>query len=199
MEDQSFFSSSSRALNTLSLRSLIGREDLSSISAHKIADTEVKYLQPELNSQLEETDRAYLAGLFDGEGCANATFRSRGVTSKKEKKKVRYFWPTVQFVISGIHSHLQPIQEFVGVGGLYQQKTGVWDFRMTQPKQVLIMTNTLLPYVRLKKRELLTLRKAALFMIRHERRSRWTKAELDEFHKRFVIPLKKRGETWATT
>jgi hypothetical protein len=62
---------------------------------------------------------------------------------------------------------------------------------MTQPKQVLIMTNTILPYVRLKKKELLTLRKAALFMIRHERRSRWTKAELDEFHKRFVIPLKK--------
>ena len=114
-------------MNTLSLRSLIEREGLSSISAHKIADTEAKYLQPELNSQLEETDRVYLAGLFDGEGCANATFRSRGVTSKKEKKKVRYFWPTVQSVISGIHSHLQPIQEFVGIGGLYQQKTGVWD------------------------------------------------------------------------
>ena len=100
---------------------------LTSTSAHKTAKAEVKYLQPELDAQLKEADRAYLAGLFDGEGCANATFRSRGVTSKKEKKKVRYFWPTVQSVISGIHSHLQPIQEFVGIGGLYQQKTGVWD------------------------------------------------------------------------
>lgn len=140
----------------------------------------------ELNlSQLEVVDKAYLAGLFDGEGCANATFRSKKV------KKIRYFWPAVQFVISGAREHLQMIQELVGLGGLYEQKTGVCDFRITQPKEVLKMTNAILPYVRLKKKELLLLKKAALFISRHKKRSRWTKEEKNEFHKRFVLPLKK--------
>lgn len=148
-------------------------------------------MQPELDSQLKDTDRAYLAGLFDGEGCANPTFTSKKHFSKREQKEKIYLWPRVQFVISGTRAHLQEIKRIVGFGGLYRQKTGVWDFRITEPKQVLNMVDIIFPYVKLKKEELLLLKNAALFMLKHKYRTRWTNKEKDFFNKNFVLPSQK--------
>lgn len=150
--------------------------------------------------QLAKTDRAYLAGLFDGEGCANATFKSKKKFSKRKQKEVRYFWPTAQLAISGAYEHLQSIKETVGFGGVYKATRGKgWDFRTTQPKEVLKMIDIILPYVKLKKKELLLLKEAALFISRHKRRSRWSDEEKKEFHKRFVLPLKKEGKLGRPT
>jgi hypothetical protein len=151
-------------------------------------------------SQLKDTDRAYLAGMFDGEGCANATFKSKKVLSKKKQKEIRYFWPTVQFVIAGAHTHLQSIREIVGLGGVYEATVGKgWALRTTQPKKVLIMIDAILPYVKLKKKQLLILKEAALFISQHKKRSRWRDEEKKESHKRFVLPLKKEGKLGRPT
>lgn len=149
----------------------------------------------ELNlSQLKEVDKAYLAGLFDGEGCANATFRSKEVTLKSQKK-VRYFWPTVQLVISNKNRLLLAlIKGMVELGQgrkhLFRDKVSkVWSFRITQPKQVLNLVNVLLQYVKLRNDDLLTLREAALFILKHKYRSRWSREELQFFYKNHVKKL----------
>ncbi len=149
-------------------------------------------LKPELNfSQLEDLDKAYLAGLFDGEGCANPTFASKKYFSSKEQKKKIYHWPRVQFVISNKNRLLlELVKRMVGLGGLYRSKESkVWDLRITKPKQVLNMINALLPYVKLKNENLLVLKEASLFISKHKPRSRWAREELKFFYENYVKKL----------
>jgi len=61
------------------------------------------------------------------------------------------------------------------------------------------MIDIILPYVKLKKKELLLLKEAAVFIYRHKRRSRWNDEEKKEFHRRFVLPLKKGGKLGRPT
>ncbi|MDH5449920.1 MAG: hypothetical protein OEX77_03310 [Candidatus Bathyarchaeota archaeon] len=46
-------------------------------------------------------------------------------------------------------------------------------------------------YVRLKKKEILLLKEAAMFMLRHKKRSRWNNEQKKDFYKRFVLPSQK--------
>lgn len=138
---------------------------------------------------MKELERAYLAGLFDGEGCANASFRSK-------KVKKRYYWPSVQFVISGQKEHMQLIKEMIGFGGVYKGAKGeTWDYRITQPKQILLMIEALLPNIRLKNKELKKLKEASRFILKHEPRTRWTEQELIFFRKNHVLPLQKESRS----
>jgi len=137
---------------------------------------------------MEDTDRAYLAGLFDGEGCANATFRS------KSYKGRRYQWPSVQFVIAGQHQHMSQISVMFGAEGkhIYEQSSRhVWEFRATRPEDVLHYTDIILPYVKLKSTELKLLKQAAQFLIEHESHSKWSQKDKESFYKSFVQPLQK--------
>jgi len=136
-------------------------------------------LQPDF--KLSDTEKAYLAGLFDGEGCANATFRSKAYKGK------RYWWPAVQFVITGQYQHMCQISEISGEGGnVYEQSNRhVCEFRATKPEYVLRFIEIILPYVKLKKEQLRLLRSAAGFMIEHKSRSKWSQKDKEFFNKNF--------------
>ena len=140
---------------------------------------------------MEEVERAYLAGLFDGEGCANATFRS------KAYKEKRYWWPAVQFVIAGQYQHMCQISEMFGAGGnVYEQSNRrVCEFRATKPEHVLRFIDIILPYVKLKKEQLRLLRSATGFMIEHRSRSKWSQKDKEFFNKNFVQTLQKSTRT----
>ena len=140
---------------------------------------------------MEEVERAYLAGLFDGEGCANATFRSKAYKGK------RYWWPAVQFVIAGQHQHMCQISEMFGAGAnVYEQSNRrAWEFRATNPEHVLRFIDIILPYVKLKKEQLRLLRSAAGFMIEHRSRSKWSQKDKEFFNKNFVQTLQKSTRT----
>ena len=147
-------------------------------------------MEPNL-SQLKDVYKAYLAGLFDGEDCANVTFSSKPYFSRKEQKEKRYFWPRVNLVISNKNRLLlELIKRIVGFGGLYRNKESkVWDLRITQPKEILNMINVLLPYVKLKNDDLLLLKDATIFISQHKYHSRWTREEKKFFYEKYVKKL----------
>lgn len=144
-------------------------------------------------SQLEETDKAYLAGLFDGEGCANVSISSKPHFLKKAQRKTRYFWPRVHLAISNkSYLLLKLIRRIIGLGHaserehLYlDKKTKVWSLRIAQPKQVLELTTTLLPHVKLRQNDLIVLKDACTFMLQHKRNSKWTPKELKFFYENY--------------
>lgn len=144
-------------------------------------------------SQLKETDIAYLAGLFDGEGCANVSISSKQHFLKKAQRKTRYFWPRVHLAISNKSSLLlKLVLQRINLGHaserehLYlDKKTKVWSLRITQPKQVLELTTVLLTHVKLKQDDLIVLKDACIFMLQHKRHSKWTPKELKFFYENY--------------
>jgi hypothetical protein len=143
----------------------------------------------ELSSKLSDTDKAYLAGLFDGEGCINATFGTKKWITKKEKEKI-YLFPRIQFVISSKENLLlELVKKTVGFGEVYGKK--MYDYRITERKQILNMLDALIPFVKLKKKGLQLSKEAVLFLLHRGHRCRWAKEELIFFHDSFVLPLQK--------
>jgi hypothetical protein len=105
----------------------------------------------ELSSKLSDTEKAYLAGLFDGEGCISPIWGSKSYFSKKENKKKTYHFPRLQFVITNKNSILLDlIKTQIGFGNFYRGKNGAaYDYRISAQKEVLSVVNTLIPYVKL--------------------------------------------------
>jgi hypothetical protein len=146
-------------------------------------------IDKELSPKLSNTDRAYLAGLFDGEGCVNATFGTKRWTTKKEKERI-YLFPRIQFVISSKNNLLlELVRAMIGFGRVYGEK--MYDYRVTGRKQVLEIVDALLPFVKLKKTGLQLSKEAILFLLQREHLSKWTKEELVSFREQFVLPLQK--------
>jgi len=140
-------------------------------------------------SNLSDTDKAYLAGLFDGEGCINATFGTKKWIAKAEAEKI-YLFPRIQFVISSKENLLlEWVKKMVGFGEVYGKK--IYDYRITERKQILDMLDALIPFVKLKKKGLQLSKDAVLFLLHRKYRSRWNKEELVFFHDKFVLPLQK--------
>lgn len=139
-------------------------------------------LHSELTSQLKDLDKSYLAGLFDGEGCANPTLGS------KKYKEVVYHWPRVQLVISNKNRLLlELVKRMIGLGGLYRsKKSNVWSLRITEPTQVLNVSRVLLSFVKLKNEDLLLLKEAASFVSKHKPRAKWSREELKFFYETYV-------------
>jgi intein/homing endonuclease len=144
-----------------------------------------------------DSEKAYLAGLFDGEGCTNATFASKKYFSTSKQKEKIYLWPRVQLVISNKNRLLlELIKKMVGLGGLYRNKgTKVWDLRITEPNQVLNMVDVLLVHSKLKNEELRLLRDATIFILQHKAGAGWSEKDKDFFNKMFVLPSQKLRPT----
>ena len=146
----------------------------------------------ELSSKLSDIDKAYLAGLFDGEGCVTATVDKKKYFSKREEKEKMSCWGRLYFVISSKdHLLLELIKTIIGFGKVYRGKKRVYSYRITDRKQVLNMVNALIPFAKLKTEYLQLSKDAVLFMLQRKYRSRWSKEELVFFRKEFVLPLQK--------
>lgn len=148
--------------------------------------------------------RAYVAGLFDGEGCVNPTFRS------KKYKEMQYHWPMVQLIISGQCDQLKDVNQLMGnIGTVYEQthrKSNLkstegmvlfgnqGSLRATQPNNVLDIIHFIKPYVRHKKIELKYLEDAANWILNKRKTGRrLTKEDKTEFKEKFVIPSQKQS------
>jgi hypothetical protein len=106
----------------------------------------------ELSSKLSDIDKAYLAGLFDGEGCISPIWGSKSYFSIKERKKKTSHYPRLQFVITNKNNVLLDlIKEKMGnFGNVYRGKNGsAYDYRISAEKEILNVANALIPYVKL--------------------------------------------------
>jgi len=155
-------------------------------------------LGKELSSKLSDTDKAYIAGLFDGEGCIDATFGSKKSFCKREKREKIYLTPKINFVISNKSNLLlELIKSIIGFGDapkrkIYRDKrSGTYSYRITGRKQVFSMVNAILPFVRLKNDGLEVSRDALLYLFDRKPRSKWTGEELVFFREEFVQKLQK--------
>jgi hypothetical protein len=147
----------------------------------------------ELSSKLNEIDKAYLAGLFDGEGCISPIWGSKPYFSKKENKNKTYHFPRFQFVITNKNNVLLDlIREKMGnFGNVYRGKDGTaYDYRITAQKEVLDVVNALIPYVKLKKEPLHISKDALLYQLKREN-ARWTKEDKTFFYYTFMARLEK--------
>lgn len=152
----------------------------------------------ELSSKLSDIDSAYLADLFDGEGCINATLSPKKYFSKKEQREKIRLHPKVQFTISSKdYLLLELVKTIIGLGDapkrkIYRDKRSkTYKFQISGKEQVLSVVNALLRFVRLKKESLELSREALLYLFQRKPRSKWTKEELIFFRKEFILPLQK--------
>jgi len=130
--------------------------------------------------RLKEVDRAYLAGLFDGEGCASVVhsqYRGRG-------RKRLYQSYRVQFIISNTDNRvLKEVRLLFGTGGIYPKENS---FRISKPRDVIEAIELIRPYVRVKKTDLANLYEASEFILEvrgSSERHKWTEEERNEFLK----------------
>jgi hypothetical protein len=132
--------------------------------------------------KLEEVDRAYLAGLFDGEGCASVTCGPHRKMTKKGWKLYR--GRGVHLVISNSDKRILKEARFLcGKGGIHSQETAN-TLRICKPSDVIEVVELIRPYIRVKKEDLQNLEDAAKFILKvrgPEKRHRWTEEEEREF------------------
>jgi len=132
--------------------------------------------------RLKDVDRAYLAGLFDGEGCASVSYSKELKTIKTGEKLFPNF--RVQFIISNEDNRvLKETRLLFGKGGIYP-KDG--SFRISKPRDVIEAIELIRPHVKVKKTDLDNLYKASEFILEvrgSRKRHRWTEEEKNEFVK----------------
>ena len=147
----------------------------------------------ELSFKLSEIDKAYIAGLFDGEGCISPIWGSKKYFLKKEHKERITHFPKLQFVIRNKnHLLLDLIKTKIGFGSIYRGREGrAYDYRISAEKQVLDMVNALIPYVKLKKEALHVSKEALIYQLQRKLHARWTKEEKTFFYYTFMSKLEK--------
>lgn len=98
---------------------------------------------------MKELTLAYLAGLFDGEGCVSITTHRRNETI--------YYTKTLIFT-QGDREYCELFKIELGVGRIYERKRKVnktvYDWR-ANGKDALIAAQILLPYLRIKRLEVI--------------------------------------------
>lgn len=131
---------------------------------------------------LRDVERAYLAGLFDGEGCASVVYTQY----EKQGRERLYDSCKVHFAISNMdRSVLRDVRLLIGKGGIYRQK-GVSSFRSGKPTDIIKIIETIKPYVKIKKQSIENLENAAKFILKvrgTSKRHRWTEEEKKKFKK----------------
>ena len=129
---------------------------------------------------MKEVDRAYLAGLFDGEGSTSVVHTQY----ERRGRKRRYQSYKVQFIISNEDKRvLKEVRLLFGKGGIYP-KDG--SFRISKPGDVIEAIELIRPHVRVKKTDLANLYKASKYILKVRgtgKRHRWTEEEEKEFEK----------------
>ena len=133
---------------------------------------------------LKNVERAYLAGIFDGEGCASVTCGRYKKKTKMGEKLYSGFG--VHFAVSNVDQGvLKDILSLLGKGGIYRQRN-VYSFRSHNPTDVLKIIGVIKPYVKVKRQDLKNLEDAAEFILQvreTSKRHRWTEEEKTEFLK----------------
>jgi len=141
---------------------------------------------------MKEVDKVYIAGFFDGEGCAN-------IYMQASKYKDKIFWqPRLQVTITNNNKFLlDEIVSLLGFAHTYSNsKQKCKAIRINIPEAVLKFIEIVEPYIKGKKKELAIMKEAAEVLINHRNTHYepgypfWTKKELDLFEKRYITSMK---------
>lgn len=149
----------------------------------------------DLTEKLSPKDKAYFAGLFDGEGCISCTWSWKKRKPKKSSSKKISFFPHVMFVITNKSRLLlqESVQQRLVYGGIYRQRD-VYNYRVTSAEEVLEILNALSEDVRLKRDQLDTARDLLNYMIKHRNgnmRTPWLPEEKRYVHDNYMKKLNK--------
>ena len=129
---------------------------------------------------MKNVERAYLAGLFDGEGSTSVVYTEY----ERRGRKRLYRGFKVQFIISNEDKHvLKEVRLLFGKSGIYP-KDG--SFRISKPRDITEAVELIHPHVRVKRPDLDNLYEAAKFVLKvrgTSERHRWTEKEKNEFLK----------------
>lgn len=129
---------------------------------------------------MKDVERAYLAGLFDGEGCASVIYSQY----KKRNRKPLYESFRVQLVISNDDKRvLKEVLLLLGKGGIYR-KNGSYTFRISKPADIIEMIDLIRQYIRVKGTDLDNLYEVSRFILKlrgSSRSHKWKEEEKREF------------------
>lgn len=132
---------------------------------------------------MEDVEKAYIAGLFDGEGCPSMSH-----SKYKRKGRERLYWNrSVFFVITNEDKRV--LKEAISLlrrGRIYPSGENAHNFMITKPSEIVEIAKLIQPYVRVKKPDLDNLRCASEFLLRIRgsgKRHTWTEEEENEFHR----------------
>ena len=142
---------------------------------------------------MKDVERAYIAGLFDGEGCTSVVYTQY----KKRGRERLYSGYKANLVISNQDKHvLKQVRFLFEKGGIYsQEKKGdshgkrqktSYDFRITKPREIIEFVELISPYVIVKREDLENIYKASKFILKVRglnKRHKWTTEEKEEFLK----------------
>lgn len=95
---------------------------------------------------MAKTNKAYIAGLMDGDGAIMAFVEKH--SEKKFKLRIR----VVLKITQKSREHLVWIQDVTGFGEIYRNR-GSYDWILKDQKQVLKLIKSLKPYIRIKSRQ----------------------------------------------
>ena len=142
---------------------------------------------------MKDVERAYIAGLFDGEGCTSVVYTQY----KKRGRERLYSGYKANLVISNQDTHiLKHIRFLFEKGGIYPQKNKEdshgkrqktsYDFRISKPSDIIEFVELISPYVIVKREDLENIYKASKFILKVRglnKRHKWTTEEKEEFLK----------------
>jgi hypothetical protein len=145
-------------------------------------------------SASKEIERmAYLAGLFDGEGCISSSWGSKRFYYPKSDNKVIKHFPRLQFVITNKSNLLlEMVKAQVGFGNVYKGSGSrvAFDYRIGATEEMLSIINALIPYVKLKREPLNIAKEALTYQLKRGQR-RWKKEEKLFFYENYMAKLEK--------
>ena len=146
----------------------------------------------EATVELKIEDAAYIAGLFDGEGCINCSWGSKEQYRIKQKKHVIRHFPQLSLIITNKNNLLlEMVKAKIGFGNCYRQSgRGVYCYRLSKREEILSLVNVLMPYVKLKNNDLETAKEALLYHL-DRRHNAWTKEQKIFFYENYMAKLEK--------
>lgn len=128
---------------------------------------------------LEETTKAYIAGIFDGEGSVTLAYTSREYDTLQGKKKSWY--ANIQIVFSNCDFELMgKINDLLNLGSYKSEKSWgpylkegrpIKRIRIIQPNQVIDFVNAVIPYIISKKKRLLVAKETAEYLVKRRTES----------------------------
>ena len=121
----------------------------------------------------KETDKAYIAGFLDGDGSLMLQLKKRS----DSKRGIR-FMTTICFYQDARHKEtLYWIKEVLGIGYISNRNDGMTELRINGYKQIEEILKDLLPYIRFKKLQSITLLQACK-LLSNTKFSKLTKKQL---------------------
>lgn len=136
---------------------------------------------------------AYLAGLFDGEGCICSSWGSKIFHFPNSDKKVIKHFPRLQFIITNKSNLLlEMVKAQVGFGNVYNGSgsRGAFDYRIGAANEMLSVVCSLIPYVKLKREPLNIAKEALTYQLKRGQR-RWGRDEKLFFYENYMAKLEK--------